>query len=84
MELLSTASMPVMGETGVIASAGVLQGQGVIEDLAAQGVWVAEGGSQVQGVQGVGLLEQQVRRSTDEAAVHEQGYSEHSLVAAAA
>ena len=58
---LLLAMILVMIETGVIAFSGVLQEQGVIEGLAAQGVWVAEGGSQVQAV----LL---VLRPMDEAA----------------
>lgn len=64
---LLLAMILVMTETGVIAFSGVLQEQGVIEDLAAQEVWVAEGGLQVQAV----LL---VLRSMDEAApADEQG-----------
>lgn len=82
VELLLTALIPVMAETGVIAFAGVSQEQGVIEDLTAQGVWVAEGGSPVQTVHAVVPV---VLRSTDEAAAaDEQEYSEHSLVAVAA
>jgi hypothetical protein len=81
VELLLTAPIPVMAETGVIASAGVLQEQGVIEDSAAQEVWVAVGGLLVQMGQAMGLLEQLVQRSADEAAAHEQGYPGHSVAA---
>jgi len=78
--LLLTAPTPVIPGMGVTAFAGVLQ-EDVLEDSAAQEVWVVEGGSPVQTVLLLVLL---MQCSTDEAAAaDEQGCSEHSVVVAA-